>query len=103
MELGYQYVRQTARFWREDFEEHPSLYRKKVEKMTEQAEASGHKCVYAMSMVNEVKLGLRERWQAWSEDGATLITPFDELRSKTAQRLNELWERIQDDDSPESE
>ena len=97
MELGYQYLRMNATMWRDQSPEHPSLYRKKVEKMIKQAEASGRRWVCTDSAVNEVKLSLRERWQAWSEDGATLTTPYDELTNRTAQRLNELWERLQDD------
>jgi len=100
MELGYQYERLNKIIWREDFKLHPSLRRKKIEKMIKKAKRDGREWIICRSTIDEVKLSLRERWQAWSEDGATLITKYDTLERKFEQWWNEHWEEFYDDTSP---
>lgn len=100
MELSYQYGRTNAIMWREDFIEHPSLYRKKLEKLIEESKRSGRPWVVTGSAVDEVKLSLRERWQAWSEDGATLTTKSDELYSKFVQWWEQQSEILRNNKPP---
>jgi hypothetical protein len=97
MELAYQYCRLNSIVWREEFREHPSLWRKKLQKLIEQSKRNGRPWVVTKSALDEVKLTLCERWQAWSEDGVTLTTKYDELESKMAQSLNQYWEILQND------
>lgn len=102
MELVHQYLRLNAIMWREDFIEHPSLYRKKLEKLIEESKRDGRQWVVTGSSIDEVKLSLCERWQAWSEDGATLTTKYDELDRKLARWLKQHWEILQNDRLPKS-
>lgn len=102
MELSYQYGRTNAIMWREDFIEHPSLYRKKLQKLIEESKRSGHPWVHTQSSLEKVKLSLRDRWRAWSEDGATLTTRYDELESKIAQWWEQQSEILQDNKPPNS-
>lgn len=102
MELGHQYLRLNTIMWREDYREHPSLYRKKLEKLIEKSKRDGRPWVITKSSLDEVKLSLRERWQAWSEDGATLTTKYDELDRKLARWLKQHWEILQNDRYPKS-
>ena len=97
MELGYQYLRLNAILWREDVPEHPSLYRKKLQKRIEESKRSGCPWVVTSSWLDGVKLSLHERWQAWSEDGATLTTNTDELSNKVAQWWDQQLKMLQDD------
>jgi len=97
MELAYQYLRLNAIVWREDIPEHPSLYRKKLEKRIKESKRSGQAWVVTKSSLDGVKLSLHERWQAWSEDGATLTSKYDEINNKIAQQWNQYCETLQDD------
>lgn len=100
MEISYQYLRTNAKMWREELPEHPSLYRKKLEKRLEEYKRSGRPWVVTSMWLDGVKLSLCERWQAWSEDGATLTTNTHELSNRVAEWWNQQLEILQDDKSP---
>lgn len=100
MELTYQYLRTNAKIWKEEPPEHPSLYRKKLEKRLEESKRGGRPWVVTGSLLDGVKLSIRERWQAWNEDGATLTTNIDELNTKIAEWWDQQFAIRQDDKRP---
>jgi hypothetical protein len=102
MELSYQYLRTNAKMWGGEFPEHPSLYRKKLEKRLEESKRGGRPWVVTGSLLDGVKLSIRERWQAWNEDGVTLTTSSDELNTKIAQWWDQQFAIRQDDRPTES-